>query len=199
MRPSMLAFSLRCNDILLGCAFSPSLHMDAGVFCMIMMYNEIQPWIDDYQVFVWVLVGLHHSFVILELGSWKYLIKILFQHWFVSLALWFNRRSFAVSPRLIWLSSLCGGSFVPPPANVYLERYLLLGNVLHPSQGLTTCQNLFFLFTLCAFYTMFSGLAVFDSCLVPKNLLLGGKLTCKVFQKKTNQACFWAWSLCVFF
>lgn len=35
-------------------------------FCMIMMYNEIQPWIDDYQVFVWVLVGLHHSFVILQ-------------------------------------------------------------------------------------------------------------------------------------
>lgn len=35
-------------------------------FCMIMMYNEIQPWIDDYQVFVWVLVGLHHSFVILR-------------------------------------------------------------------------------------------------------------------------------------
>lgn len=54
-------------------------------FCMIIMYNEIQPWIDDYQVFVWVLVGLHHSFVIIQLGSWKYLIKILFQHWFVSL------------------------------------------------------------------------------------------------------------------
>lgn len=28
----MLAFSLRCNDILLGCAFSPGLHVDAGVF-----------------------------------------------------------------------------------------------------------------------------------------------------------------------
>ena len=51
-------------------------------FCMIMLYTEIQPWIDNYQVFVWVLVGLHHSFVILQkLGSWKYLIKILFQHW----------------------------------------------------------------------------------------------------------------------
>lgn len=58
-------------------------------FCMIMMYNEIQPWIDDYQVFVWVLVGLHHSFVILQkLDLNKYLIKILFQHWFISLD-WF--------------------------------------------------------------------------------------------------------------
>ena len=36
------------------------------LFCMIMMYNELQPWIDNYQVFVWVLVGPHHSFVILQ-------------------------------------------------------------------------------------------------------------------------------------
>lgn len=44
---------------------------------MIMMYNEIQPWIDDYQVFVWVLVGLHHNFVILQLKKKKtWILKV---------------------------------------------------------------------------------------------------------------------------
>lgn len=48
MRPSMLAFfPLRCNDILLGCAFSSSPPSAAFTrmlefFCMIIMYNEIQ-------------------------------------------------------------------------------------------------------------------------------------------------------------
>lgn len=42
MRPSMLAFSLRCNDIILGCAFSPAFTWMLEFFCMIMMYNEIR-------------------------------------------------------------------------------------------------------------------------------------------------------------
>lgn len=68
-------------------------------FCMIMMYNEIQPWIDDYQVFVWVLVGLHHSFVILR--TW--ILKV------------FNKNTISALvclPRLVHsLSSIENGNF----------------------------------------------------------------------------------------
>ncbi len=43
-----------------------------------MIIHLIIPWNDNYQVFVWMLVGLHYRFVIIETWSGKYLIKRAF-------------------------------------------------------------------------------------------------------------------------
>lgn len=109
-------------------------------FCMIMMYNEIQPWIDDYQVFVWVLVGLHHNFVILR--TW--ILKVFNKNTISALVRLPSTRLFSYIPsRLIKLLPSYGNIFVLCPTTLLLERHPVHGKVLYPSQDQTTCQNSF--------------------------------------------------------
>lgn len=86
-------------------------------FCMIMMYNEIQPWIDDYQVFVWVLVGLHHSFVILR--TW--ILKV-FNKNTISALVYLSRLVYFSSH--VWFSCCRKHFCSSSPTNMLWERNL---------------------------------------------------------------------------